>query len=275
MNQVNLNEKLMVAKLNCSYSFGNVTDKAITEETRSNKGTKSLRVTKELFPKESGEKLRKLQFELVKFYQYHKKVTLSSATDGERLLPVAFYLDYNNEFNDARTKIDVAFQEFVNDYDAAILKAQPFLHSAFNAADYPDKGTLGKYLNFHVQLLPLPDAKTLLDVIGESVQADVDTYVQEAAQAAYNDTKNRVRLMLENTVKVLSNPKGRLHDSLFSNMVDMVSFLPEFNVTGEADLVDVGADIKTRLLSHNAAELKDRTKRAEVAMIATEILQKL
>ncbi len=273
--QVNLAEKLMVVRLNCSYSFSYVTDKQITDETNANKQTHALRVTKERFPKESGEKLRVLQNALTTFYQYHKKVTMSSVNDGERLLPVAFYMDYSNEFKDADVKVQAAFQDFVADYDNAILKAQPLLGAAFNLADYPPKTELHKMLNFRKQILPLPDTNRLLDVVGESVQADVNSFISEAVGAAYADVRKRVKLTLENVAKVMSNPKGRVHDSLFSNLIDLVAYLPEFNVDGSTELADLTNDIKDKLLVFNAAQMADRSQRTAVADATNEILRKM
>lgn len=273
--KVNLAEKLMVVRLNCSYSFSYVTDRKITDETNTNKHTKALRVQKERFPKESGDKLRALQNALISFYQYHKKVTMSSASDGERLLPVAFYLDYTNEFNDADVKVKQAYQDFEDDYDNAILKAQPLLGDAFSPTDYPPKSELPKLLNFRKQILPLPDGSTLLSVIGESVQSDVDTYINEAVTTAYADVRDRVKKTLENVSKVMSNPNGRVHDSLFSNLIDLVAYLPEFNVDGSSDLTELTEDIKSKLLVFNAGQMKDRSQRSSVADATNEILRKM
>lgn len=274
---VNIAEKLMTVRLNCSFSWGTVTDKVLTTETNVNKGTRGrpLRVRKDLFPGASGAYLRALHTSLAKFYQYHKNVTMEGTNEGERLLPVAFLLDYDQEFNTNRILIDQAYSAFEQNYPLSISAAQNELNTAFNMGDYPALHDLRRYLNFRKLCLPLPDAGKLLNVVGASVEEDVKTYLEEAVQTAFADVHARAKGLLENMVHVLQNPKGRVHDSLLGKLVDLVSYIPEFNVTQDDSLNLLAEEIKTRLLVYNAGSLADRTVRNTVADEALAILRKM
>ncbi len=275
-NGVNIAEKLMAVRLNCSYSFGHTTDRRITAETNASKGTRgALLVRKDLLPGVSGVELKALQATLATFYQYHKKVTMSSVNDGERLLPVAFYLDYMQEYGVYKALVDDRFEAFRVAYPTSILLAAPLLAAAYNPADYPPQDELWRTLHFNVRTLPLPDAGVLLDKVGESVQADVDSFLQEAMQAAFADVNTRIKVQLTNINQVLSNPKGREHDSLLSNLVELVAFIPEFNITADTSLSLLAEEIKSRLLPYNAEALQDKAVRQDVAAQAADILRRM
>lgn len=276
VNGVNIAEKLMACRLSCSYSFGRVTDRQITRETNQMKQTHSLLVRKELLPGPSGAELKALQATLAQFYQYYKKITMTSVSDGERLLPVVFYLDFMTEFGVYDALVNDKFDAFYNAYPQAVQTAQPLLGAAYNAADYPKQEELRRTLNFRVLTLPLPDAGTLLNAVGESVQADVDAFLGEAMQAAFADVNQRIRDKLQGINDVLSNPKGRIHDSLIDGLMELVAFIPEFNVTGDDSLALLAEEIKARILTQSVSTLReDKAVRLDVAAQAAEILRRM
>lgn len=274
-SQINIAEKLMTIRLNCSFSFGSTTDRQITAETNATKGTHALRVRKDLFPGASGTDLRNLHGVLQKFYMYHKGVTMESITEGERLLPVAFLLDYEQEFANSKLLVDQSYATFEANYSGNIAAARPLLGAAFNLSDYPPVTELAHYLRFRMLRLPLPNAGVLLNKVGESVQEDVNTFMQEAVKAAFADVHGRAKELLENMVKVLHNPSGRVHDTLLGKLVELVAYIPEFNVTQDDSLTLLAEEIKTRLLIYNTASLQDKSLRSTVADQAMEILRKM
>lgn len=275
--QVNIAEKLMVVRLNCSFSFGRVTDKAITHETNTLKNTRALTVRKELLPGDAGSKLRELQGVLSAFYNYHKKVTMSSVNEGERLLPVAFYLDYTNEYVTYQAKVEEKFEAFETDYPHAVLRAQNLLDDAFSFNDYPQQDELRTHLQFRMRTLPLPSASEhLLQVVGESVQADVDGYLSEAVKEALSDVNTRIKASLQRMVTQLSDPKKKVYDSLTENLIELVSYVPMFNVTADDSLTLLAEEVKTRLLISKPDELRNNPEtRAATASAAYEILRKM
>lgn len=274
--KVAIHEKLMVVRLNCSFSWGNTTDSLITAEVNAQKQTHALKVKKELLPGSSGIHLRELQATLSKFYGYHKKVTMSSLNEGERLLPVAFYLDYMQEFGVYQQLVQERYQEFKDNYAASVTAAQGLLGPAWNAADYPDPAALDRVLRFRVTTLPLPVADTLLKAVGDSIQEDVNTYLQDAMQQGYADVTSRIRDALERMVKQLGNPKGRIFDSMTEGLMELVSFIPEFNVTSDDSLSLLAEEIKSRLLLHSTEILRsDPVIRGTIAGEARDILEKM
>lgn len=277
MSAVAIHEKLMAVRLNCSFSFGRVTDKAITHEINAAKGTaQALQARKELFPQDSGLPLKALQSQLSEFYQYHQKKTMSAVNDGERLLPVPFYMEYMGKYGEAQVQVQEKFDAFVNSYDNCVRHAQQLLGPAFNADDYPDKDKLEQILKFRLQTLPLPVANTLLHVVGESVQADVDAYVQQALRQAMDDVNTRMREGLARMTRQLSNPKGKVYASLTDSLLDLVEAIPTFNVTQDDSLTLLAKEVKEKLLGHDTETLRnDPLVRQSVAAEAADILRRM
>lgn len=266
----------MAVRLNCSFSFGRVTDKSITRETNASKNTHALLVRKELLPGVAGKNLRALQGVLNAFYLYHRKVTMSSVNEGERLLPVVFYFDYMQEYGQYQALIKTAFETFEQSYDNDVLMAQQSLDAAFNAADYPPASDLPRFLNFKVKTLPLPVGDTLLAAVGSSIQSDVDAYLGEAVQEALQDVNERFKAALQRMVKQLSDPKGKVYDSLIESLAELCAFVPNFNVTADDSLTLLTEEVKSKLLGVKPDDLRhDAGVRQATADAAAEILRKM
>ncbi len=274
--QTRIQEKLMVVRLNCSFSFGKVTDKILTTKTQNEHNTKALLVKKELLPGDSGKHLHSLQSLLAKFYQYHIKYTMSSVNDGERLLPVPFYFDYMFEYEKQKQEVNAAFKVFRNDYNRACVQAQGLLNGAYNAMDYPDLADLDNLLHFRVKLLPLPQADTLLQAVGDCIQADVDSYLVEAVQASMGDLAGRIKHALSRMVRQLSDPKKKVYDSMTESLSELVGLVPSLNVTEDETVNAIIEQIRAKLIPVGPEELRtDLAKRQDTANEAQRILAML
>ena len=142
-NQVNIAEKLMVVRLNCSFSFGRITDRPLTSQVNHANKTHALQVKKDLFPADAGTTLRALHAVLSTFYAYHKRVTMSSVNEGERLMPVAFYLDYMNEFGTYKVLVEEAYDSFCSSYDQSISRSQNHSRNVFQPGEITHGWTIG------------------------------------------------------------------------------------------------------------------------------------
>lgn len=277
MNQqaVKIQEKLMIVRLNCAFSFGRVTDKQITRETNADKRTRSLLVKKEILPGVAGTELRALQGTLAEFYKYHSGVTMSSVNDGERLLPALFQLDYRAEYTTYQPLVQEAFQNFKDTYPTRIYDAQPLLNEAWNRTDYPDMADLEKKLHFKLLMLPLPDAGPLLNALGECIQSDTDDYIKQAMKSGFAEVHSRIQKELERMVEQLSDPKKKVFNSLTENLAELVSKIPAFNVVEDDSLVLL-ADEVTKLLRVGPNDLRTNdAARQETAAAAAEILRRM
>lgn len=280
-NKVDLHEKLMTVTLHCSFGVANnKTDKTLTNEVNTDKDTEGLKVSKELFPGETGKYLKAVRSKLSEFLAYHYKRTMSSVDDGERLIPVAFYMEYINKYNDYVPLIEDVFQEFYDNYDSCIeqVRLHPKYGKTFNPDYYKPKDELRGLLKFTMRTLPLRKAsQELLNVVGEAVQSDLDTFMGEAITQAFSDVNTRVRKGLERMVEQLSDPKKKVYDSMTDSMSELVNnLIPSFNVTNDDSLNLLAEEIKEKILYANSDTLRnDIVIRQNVAAEAADILRRM
>jgi len=274
--KIPIHHMLMSVRLSCSYSFGRVTDKSLTNTVNSENNTQALVVKKELLPGNSGKKLKELQAILAKFYQYHIKVTLSSQNDGERLLPILFYLDYMNEYAVHQAKVNDAFKEFKNDYQRACVEAAQQLNGAYKASDYPDVSSLHQLLNFRACPVPLTKMDPVFESLGETVAANVELYTQDAIKASIADLNGRMQEALERMVRQLSDPKKKIYDSLTENLAELIGLAPSLNVTEDEKTNTLIKDIREKLLRVGPEDLRNNPEvRKDTAAAADEILRRM
>src|SRR4029077_15852260 len=189
-----LHERFALVQLNCSFSWGTVTDTTISGEVNTAKNSKgALRVRKTLMPEASGKRIRELNSVLYEFYKWHTLNTMSTPTIGQRVFPVPLYMTYTERFADAKAKSDEALEELVTHFGDDVRTAQDELQGAFKPEDYPNAEEIRRFYAMNARFLPMPAGNQILDVLGQDVAADVDLCVQNLAQTALADAKSKFK----------------------------------------------------------------------------------
>lgn len=275
---INIHDAVVIAQLNCAFSWGTITDKKITEEVNADKGSTrgSVRARKTLLPAAAGTAVALVQEACSKFYTYHTSRTLATGVKGQRLLPTAFYLDYMTEFGAAEAEVDSAMSALESAYPEAIKEAQVLLGAAFDPADYPPVQELREYLAFRVRFLPMPQGNAIMNALGAAAAADVDSYVQDAVKLATDEAADRLRTCVKNMAERLSNPKAIFRDTLTSNLDDVVKLLPTLNIGNDPMLAEMVERARDTLSGHNPEQLRKNTAdRLRVASAANDILKRM
>lgn len=273
----NLHDKAVIVQLHNSFSWGTITDKVITEETNQVKGSTkgSLHVRKKLLPDAAGKQVAELKTLISTFYQYHISRTASTGTDGDRILPTAFHMDYERTFNQSQAAQEVALDNLEAGYPAAVQQAQVLLDGAFNPADYPPAEEIKSYHKCKHRFLPIPSGNAIFNALGASVAANVDEYVGEIMTAAANDAKKRLREAVERVQVQCSNPKGKIYDSLMGNIDELVATLPAIaGLTGDRELQDWLMEVRGGLQGFDAKAIKNGA-RTEAATAAAAIMKRM
>lgn len=272
-----LHEKVVEVVLTCSFSWGTVTDTAISGEVNSDKKSgRALRVRKTLMPEGSGVRVKKLQTALSDFYVWHIQNTLSTPTKGRRLLPAAFHFLWMEKFGDARALAEDALEELIASYDDDVQAARVLLGDAFKPEDYPQSEAIRGYYNMDVNFFPLPTGDRILKLLGDEVAADVDAYVDSMAKVAVEDAKGKLKEVVERMAERLANPDNVFRNTLTQNVDDLLSILPMLNLTDDAEFNTIILDAKQTLEGWNPDHLrKNPTIRSQVAKAAADILSRL
>jgi hypothetical protein len=273
-----LHDKAVIVQLSCSFSWGTVTDKQITEETNTNKGAAAgvMHVRKKLLPDAAGVQVKALQAVLSEFYKYHTSRTFSTVTDGQRLMPTAFHFEYMEKFAEADAKAQSAMDDLESGYEASIELAKGSLVNAFKADDYPDVSEIRRYYKFSHQFLPVPSGNAIMRALGASVAADVDTYVGHILTSAATDAKDRLRKIVTR-MHEQCQPKGKVYDSTFDAIDELVATLPALaGLTADPELTGLLKAVKENLSGFDAKSVRDNPAMRSVAEIAaTEIMRRM
>jgi hypothetical protein len=86
----------------------------------------------------------------------------------------------------------------------------------------------------------------------------------------------RLREVVSHMVDRLNEPESRFHASLVTNVFDLVEILPRLNVQGDEDLNRFAEQIKQRLCTYSAQDLKKHDLlRATTAADAANIVAQM
>lgn len=281
MNNFNvaLHEKAAIVQLNCAFSWGTITDKAITDETNISKGATAgaMHVRKKLLPAAAGVHAELVRSTLAKFYQYHSKRTFSTPITGQRIMPTAFYMDYMEQFGEANASSRRAMDALVAGYDGAVLQARALLGASFNPLDYPDAQEIERYFTLHVRFLPVPEGDRIFKALGAGVAHDVNEYVGHVMTTAAADAKQRLREAVQRMQERCSAPKGKIYDSMTEAIDELVDTLPAIaGLTQDAELQALVQEVKHTLTGFAPKDLRESVvTRSAAASAAAEIMKRM
>jgi len=278
--QANIQDAATIVVLNCAFSWGNVTDKQLTEEAVSTNGAVrgALRVRKTLLPEESGKHVRNVQHELGKFYNgFHNMHTYSTPIVGQRIMPTAFYMDYMKAYSETNDKGKEALAELKAAYPDSIEQARKLLGDSFKRDDYPDVDEIDRYYKFDVLFLPVPVGSNIMNALGASVAANVDEYVGTVLKTAAEDAKKRLRDAVQLMAERLTTKGSKIYDSMPQAINELAHSLPAIaGLAGDPELTSLVQEVKATLSGYNGDDFRDNpANRTVVGAAATALLKKM
>lgn len=202
---------------------------------------------------------------------------------GPRLLCATKSIDFLRELNSVKQEYDTAVAALAGVFDQRKLQAMANLNTLAKVADYPDAAQIKDLFGVSVDLLPVPSQSdfgrinvpaALASALGERHAAAAQTHVE----VAMNELKARllkcVSTMATQLTKAGAGEKTRLHDSMATNLQNMVDLTRSMNVTGNPEINALADRIEQELLAQPVEVYRnDKTKAAEVAVKANNIAQ--
>ncbi|MHB1678655.1 MAG: hypothetical protein ACYCSS_14210 [Sulfuriferula sp.] len=232
------------------------------------------RFNKHLLPggAESYELVHKKGRELRAFYYEN---TLPWSKDGQRILPTANYEKFSEGVRALRREYEMLAREFVREYPMLKEDARLLLNGMFQESDYPAPSEMMGKFSVEIETLPLPAAADFRVDLGneevERIQKELQSRLEKEFANANKDLWTRLQNAVDNIVGRLSFPDNKFHDTLISNLQDLVTLIPNLNVTGDSNLEAVRKRCEA-LTAHSPNTLRnDTVVRADVAKQAREI----
>lgn len=195
----------------------------------------------------------------------HYENTLPWGDEGGRVMRSASFLDYAASYRTFKAQWDTALEEFFIVYPSLVAKAELRLNTLFNAADYPDVNAVRERFSVRLNTYPLPDVEDFRIIEGIPPE-EADRLVAEAVEGinarlndAVRDLWTRMHTAVSNMQARLSVPAGtkggKFHDTLVSNVQDIVDLLPKLNLTNDPAIAQMGRDL-AQLVMHPAETLR-------------------
>jgi hypothetical protein len=212
--------------------------------------------------------------------QHFYKVTLPWSDEGLRLLPSHFLFDLTARTREFKTDFSAGVDQFLDVYPSYIREARAELGSLFREEDYPSVDKLREKFNVNLEILPISTGDDFRVTMSAEEQAriarEIDANVRQRLTKGTDDLWKRLRDVVSHMVGRLNEPESRFHATLITNIHDLVSLLPQLNVNQDPDLERFATQIRARLCSYTAQELKkDDLLRTSTAAEAAGIVAEM
>ena len=257
-----ISSSAMLVELNISTWTGRKLDKQVSAEidTQKQTTTRAGNYNKKLFADEpTFDAISKFAGNARTFH-YH--ATMPWSDSGLRLLTTAMYFDYQKMISQMEMDFSGLVDEFLNNYQDMVLRAQHKLGTMFNVHDYPDPDSLRDKFRFSVKFSPVPDVGDWrVDIGNDAQQVLKESYANAYTanlETAYKDVWTRTHEALVNmSAKLSGNQKQIFRDTLVTNVKEMIDLLDKFNITGDVKMKQAKVKIENALLGVTPDALRE------------------
>lgn len=283
MNVTNLRHQLLTVSFSISAWEARKQDRKATQEVAKNHGTDARvgRYHKDLLPDATEhEAILKLRNA---WRVRHYELTLPWGDDGGRVIKSAAFLDYAADYRTYKQQWDEALEAFFAAYPSLVAKAEMRLNTLFNANDYPPVEKIKDRFDVRLTTYPLPDAQDFRIIDGIPPE-EADRLIEEATAGinarlgeAIRDLWTRMHEVTANMQQRLAAPigekGGKFHDTLVTNVQDLLQLLPKLNVTNDPEIAKIGEEMKG-LAAHEPQVLRENPEAREATRKRAEALAK-
>jgi hypothetical protein len=210
--------------------------------------------------------------------------TLPWYDNGARILSSMGFADFEIAMRDHERVISGLVTAFVVAYPAQRQAAKYLLNGEFDARDYPEPWQIADRFSVAFEYMPFPESADMRVDIGAAALATVQASCDRAAnlkldramRAVWQQIADVLAPMVERLTLYKSDDtgvSGKFHDTLVTNVRDLVALLPSLNLTGDQTMTDVTARMQSELLAFTPETLRaSPDARAKTAQAASAIL---
>lgn len=280
-----IRNQLLCIALNISCWEARRQDKKVNSEVAANHGTSTGvgRYHKDLLPdaKEHQDILKLRNAWRV----WHYENTLPWGNDGSRVIRSAAFLDYTNEFREYKNKFEAACETFYAAYPTLVAEAEFKLNTLFEAADYPAVQAIKDRFNVRMTTYPLPNAEDFRIIEGippeevERLRSEAVSGLEEQVTLAIKDLWSRLHTVvtaMQTRLEVGTDGKPlKFHDTLVSNIEDLLAKVPQLNLTGDPAITTMTEEMQALIAFQPATLREDLTVRSDVARKAADLAKRM
>lgn len=209
----------------------------------------------------------------------HQDYTLPWLDNGYRILPSALYLKYRDAMREVSSEMGTVVDKIVSNRETIMHHAKQRLGEMYKESEFPSADELRSKFGMDVDMLPVPtsnDWRVELDNNQvDELRNELETKTSAAQADAMRHLWNRLHESIQKMVDRLEND-GKLHESTFDGLRDLVDLLPDLNIDKNPDMDEVAADLRLKLRNVDLVTLrKDDKERARAAGELDDILKRI
>jgi hypothetical protein len=247
----NLSDKAMLVNLSLSYWSGKKNDRAVEKDIEDKHKTANAgKYRKNLI---AADQLNQVQSKAGALRRYVYTNTTPWGDNGDRLLPAKHYMEFMSEFRDLKSDFDDAVKDFLGNYPNLVAQAPSILKTLYRPKDYPTIERMQRKFKLDLQCHPIPEIDDFrleiepdeIDALKEKMQQDF----RDCLAASTKDIWNRIKESVSHLVERLSEKKPIFHDTLVTNISELITLLPQLNVTDNPDIIKAVEGMKDLVMS--------------------------
>lgn len=261
---ISLSSSALLVDLTLRGWTGKKQDREVSDEVDANKNTTCRAGVYQKNLLAGSEELASINKYAASIRVWHAIRTLPWADTGTRLLPAAALQDYLKEFSQHEQEHQRLVGELVREYRNLIQAAQFRLGALFKASDYPDPAEIPGKFAINLSINPLPEAGDFRVDIGrqglEELKNRFSTAQEERVREAVSEVRDRVKTVVQkisNQLRIEADgSKGRIHDSVIENALELCDSLVGFNLTRDPELEQIRKELSMTLRGIDTKEVR-------------------
>jgi len=193
-------------------------------------------------------------------YQAHRRLTLPTIQDGMRLLPSGREFEHADTMRKLHTQHGKLVADFIGAYQSIKADAPARLNGLYDATQWPSVDTVESKFTFQTRYLPCPSHGTW------------GVWLAESAKTGETELRERIQEALQRLVDRCRETDGKLYQSVFSNLSDLLALVPDLNIS-ECPVIAQAAQQAGELAKLDADAIRDsKHARNQAADKAAQIL---
>lgn len=207
----------------------------------------------------------------------HRKRSVPFSDKGPRMIAAVGLLQYKQLMDDATDKGHALWADFLDRYDVAVSDARALRGDRFDINDYPTRTELENEFSIKFRILAMPDVgnlpTALAGIVAQGSQAAIDAAVEEGKKYVFKQLREPIAHMVEKLLGYTGGRKGAFHDTIVTNIQEVLDVLPSININGDPTIDALGEAMRQALTTYTPDDLRDNDDaRADVAQAAQDIL---
>ena len=260
-----LSSSALIVNLSLSVWTGRKLDKRVSEEVDQQNSTKSRAGNYHKNLMAGSGKLTEITKVANAIRSWMYGVTQPWGDNGDRILNMAYFLEFKDRLTDYETQFAVAVNSFLNDYDTLVAAAAFQLGDLFNREDYPTRETIEAKFGFRYSMIPLPQSGDFRVDIGEDglkeLQSQYEGVLQQRVTGAMTEAWERLHDCLSRMSERLEDSddgkRKIFRDSLVENAIEICGLLKSFNITNDTRMDEMRKQLEDAMRGVDAESLRD------------------